>query len=230
MWVQTFGDMMSLLLTFFILLVSLSEIKKEDQWKAIVEEVKKAFGMKGGGGKLPTKEDPELTMQQRLEAIQLHKQKEPNESNSDDPGMEGRETTVQTVRKGVFTTGGQITFEPGSADLSESVRRLLGDVVEREKLRGKSTVIELRGHAASLELGAEATTADLADLSYARAKAVMKYLTEDLGMAPERFSLVARGAFEPLKHRAYATAEQEPNRRVEMLVTEDLVDDWRQPQ
>jgi chemotaxis protein MotB len=28
-WVVTFGDMMSLLLTFFILLVSISEIKEE---------------------------------------------------------------------------------------------------------------------------------------------------------------------------------------------------------
>ena len=49
-WVMTYGDMMTLLLTFFIMLVALSEIKKEDQFRAIVKAVKKAFGMKGGGG------------------------------------------------------------------------------------------------------------------------------------------------------------------------------------
>ena len=34
-WVVTFGDMMSLLLTFFIMLVSLSEIKQEEKFQAI---------------------------------------------------------------------------------------------------------------------------------------------------------------------------------------------------
>ena len=32
-WVVTFGDMMSLLLTFFIMLVSLSEIKEEEKYQ-----------------------------------------------------------------------------------------------------------------------------------------------------------------------------------------------------
>ena len=32
-WVVTFGDMMSLLLTFFIMLVSLSEIKEEETYQ-----------------------------------------------------------------------------------------------------------------------------------------------------------------------------------------------------
>ena len=31
-WVVTFGDMMSLLLTFFIMLVSLSEMKEEEKY------------------------------------------------------------------------------------------------------------------------------------------------------------------------------------------------------
>ena len=36
-WVVTFGDMMSLLLTFFIMLVSMSEIKEEKRYQAMVE-------------------------------------------------------------------------------------------------------------------------------------------------------------------------------------------------
>ncbi|MFP6677633.1 MAG: flagellar motor protein MotB [Pirellulaceae bacterium] len=40
-WVVTFGDMMSLLLTFFIMLVSLSELKEEDQYQALVQSMQK---------------------------------------------------------------------------------------------------------------------------------------------------------------------------------------------
>ncbi len=43
-WVVTFGDMMSLLLTFFIMLVSLSEIKEEQKYQAMVESMTKRFG------------------------------------------------------------------------------------------------------------------------------------------------------------------------------------------
>ena len=43
-WVVTFGDMMSLLLTFFIMLVSLSEIKEEEKYQALVESVRQKFG------------------------------------------------------------------------------------------------------------------------------------------------------------------------------------------
>ena len=43
-WVVTFGDMMSLLLTFFIMLVSMSEIKEEKRYQAMVESLRKRFG------------------------------------------------------------------------------------------------------------------------------------------------------------------------------------------
>ncbi|MEQ8837538.1 MAG: flagellar motor protein MotB, partial [Lacipirellulaceae bacterium] len=43
-WVVTFGDMMSLLLTFFIMLVSMSEIKEDEQYQAMVESIREQFG------------------------------------------------------------------------------------------------------------------------------------------------------------------------------------------
>src|SRR5690606_27108975 len=43
-WIVTFGDMMSLLLTFFIMLVSLSEIKQDEQYQMLVESIRKQFG------------------------------------------------------------------------------------------------------------------------------------------------------------------------------------------
>jgi len=43
-WVVTFGDMMSLLLTFFIMLVSMSEIKQEERFQALVDSMRQRFG------------------------------------------------------------------------------------------------------------------------------------------------------------------------------------------
>ncbi len=43
-WVVTFGDMMSLLLTFFIMLVSLSEVKQKEKYQALVDSMRRQFG------------------------------------------------------------------------------------------------------------------------------------------------------------------------------------------
>lgn len=225
-WVLTYGDMMSLLLVFFIMIVSLSEIKKEDQYRAIVQEVKKAFGMEGGGGRMPTKDDPELTLIQRLEALQLRNSPESERSQTDDPGVEGTQAAVTAVRKGMlFVVGGPILFEPGSAELSDRSRTTLNRVAEL--VGGYNNKIEIRGHAASMELSdAGGRYADLWDLSYARAKAVADYLMlPQVGVDPDRLRVIANADREPQKLRAYTESSQQPNRRVEVVVSEELVED-----
>ncbi|MHC4990575.1 MAG: flagellar motor protein MotB, partial [Planctomycetota bacterium] len=56
-WIVTFGDMMSLLLTFFILLQMFSEMKRDHEYQRVVTAIKEAFGYSGGVGVLPT-DDP----------------------------------------------------------------------------------------------------------------------------------------------------------------------------
>ncbi len=43
-WVVTYGDMMSLLLTFFIILVSMSELKQDHKFQRVMKSVRQAFG------------------------------------------------------------------------------------------------------------------------------------------------------------------------------------------
>jgi len=230
-WMVTYGDMMTLLLCFFVLIVSFSEIKKEDEFKAVVEEIQKAFGLKGGGGKMPTPEDPRLSIIERLDAIRLNNNTITARANTDDPGIEGREATVTRVREGLlYTVGGPVTFEPGSAELSDRTRAQPQQIVEQ--VRGHNNLIELRGHAAALELeGADSAYGDLWSLSHARAKAAMDFLTsEEVGLRPERFRLIANADREPLEQRAYSAAQDKPNRRVELIESEALVEDFTKPQ
>ena len=49
-WVVTYGDLMSLLLCFFILLVAFSEPKKPDEFRKVLEKIREALGFKGGIG------------------------------------------------------------------------------------------------------------------------------------------------------------------------------------
>lgn len=231
-WMVTYGDMVTLLLCFFVLIVSFSEIKKKDQYQAVVEEIQKAFGMRGGGGKLPTQDDPALSLIERLEAIRMRQERIPNKSNVKDPGQTGREPRVTTIREGKqYAVGGKILFEPGSAELSEGNKQMLIDLVSSVKLKDSTNKIEIIGHAASMELSRDnGTSGDLRLLSYQRAAAVEDFLTGSeiptaYRLDSQRFILTGAADREPINPRGINSDEARNNRRVEIVVTEHIVVD-----
>ncbi len=226
-WVMTFGDMMSLLLTFFILLVSLSEIKEEDIWRAKAEVVKQSFGIHGGGGKVPSDADPTLSLMRKLERMYLQQQEEKRVSQTQDQAIPGRHLRVTQTREDLTRGIGKVTFEPGSADLSESARIALRPGVE--VFKGHTNKIELHGHASSSELGVRSKYPDLWSLSFARAQAVKQVLVDEFGVKPERIRLVANADNEPMAKRKYTSRALEPNRRVEIRISNRLVDEFTQP-
>ncbi len=238
-WMTTFADMVTLLLCFFVLIVSFSEIKKEDQYMSVVEHIQEAFGMMGGGGRLPTDDDPALSLIQRLEALRLQNERVPNRSNIKDPGQTGRESRVTTIREGTqYAVGGGVRFEPDSAELTLEARAALIDLVERNNLTGTKNKIQLTGHAGALELlepgvaPSEDRTAMLNELGYRRASAVFTFLTgpdmpEGLRLDPDRFRIGSSGASEPINARAQSSADARVNRRVDVVVSENVVEDFQ---
>ena len=57
-YMLTYGDMMSLLLCFFVMLVSMSQIKEEDRWREMLESLKKAFGYTASSNQVPGDKTP----------------------------------------------------------------------------------------------------------------------------------------------------------------------------
>ena len=220
---------MSLLLTFFILLLSLSEIKKEDEFRAIVKEVKKAFGMHGGGGKVPTKDDPELSFIERIRALQLISRKEPQKSDTPTPGMEGPQERVTHVRPTwTHIEGGRVTFEPGSADLNEQMRKRLATMANL--IRGYNYKVRIGGHADTGEFRGDDAQERMLALSYQRALTVRGYLVDECGIRAVRLKVVANADAEKLIWDVYDPEQLKTNRRAEVMVSDSLVDEMSRPE
>jgi chemotaxis protein MotB len=224
-WMVTYGDMMTLLLCFFVLIVSFSTIdpKEKHKYEAAMESIKEALGMPGNG-KVPNDAIPKMSMVQVLERVQRERKKHDNEASTKEEGMQGETTEVTKIRDGMqFTVGGPVSFEPASATLTDQAKQRLETIAEL--MRGYNNLIQLRGHAASMELAGhpDSSYQTLWQLSHARARAVMDYLTEPpIGLRPDRFRLVAVADREPLAQRAYSSRDKAPNRRVEVVVAEQL--------
>ena len=223
-WVVTYGDMMTLLLCFFVLLAAFSELKKEEEYQKVVTAVKEAFGYSGGVGVLPIDDPPLRSMIQSLQELAKQKMTKKVVSKNETPGIKGKESTVTRVHEGLkFTIGGSQMFEPGSAILNDSAKPELERIARL--LIGKRFKIEIRGHAASKSLPAGSPYRNLTDLSYYRAKAVHDFLVDNGGLNPLVLRITAAGDTEPVAPRAYTPETQAVNRRVEIIQTEAEVEE-----
>lgn len=223
-WVVTFGDMMSLLLTFFIMLVSMSEMKEDEKYQAMVESFREQFGhdltmasmvpgnSRPRGAHTPT---PINTMARA-------KKKDLKDGGQKVKAVVGENNRVQIVRPGEDSSvGGVIYFAEDAVELTEENKQNLQQIIDQ--VAGKPQKIEIRGHTTRKPVGKDSGFRDQWDLAYARCRATMKFMV-DQGIDSKRIRLGPAGAGEPI----YSGTERDRllrNSRVQVLMWDERVQD-----
>lgn len=223
-WVLTYGDMMSLLLCFFVLLASLANFDKRDKlFMAAMESIQRAFGATGQSGYYPENIVDFKSFLMRLQSAAVPDLNK-NYGHSEEPGMDGRYYRVRKIRDGVeITIGGPIAFGRFSADLEQPMREILDQLIE--EVKGKTNKLEIRGHATNEPLPPDSPYRDQFDLGFARSRAVADYLVER-GIDPRALRMSSAGSYEPLKQNVYLDERRAVNRRVEIVVMPVLITDY----
>lgn len=217
-WVVTFGDMMSLLLTFFIMLVSMSEIKEEKKFQAMLESMRRQFGSDATiVAALPGDNPPMNSSMQSMASMGRAKRKDIMRGGNKVKAVAGDDNLVRTIRPGKDTTvGGTIFFGEDSAELTDDSRARLREIAQQ--IAGKPQKVEIRGHTTRKPV---AGGGDHWSLAYERCNNTMTYLIE-LGLDPRRIRLGSAGAHEPLDTSIDAESRQR-NARVEVLMWDEPV-------
>ena len=119
-WVVTFGDMMSLLLTFFIMLVSLSEMKEEEKYQAMVDSMKRNFGYAASSvSMVPGDFRPRNSSITKLATMGRAKRKDTMKGGDKVEAPTGDNSRVRIVRPGSKTSIGSVIFSVGFSNKSE---------------------------------------------------------------------------------------------------------------
>ena len=223
-WMVTYGDMVTLLLTFFVMLVSIANFEVvDDKFTAAVQSIRDALGMTGQVGKRVDANVDFHSMMHKLESI-IPPQEPRNRGDSQEEGVYGDQFRIRNIRDGSeITLGGPLLFDPFSAELTQDGRQALENI--GACLEGHRNKIEIRGHAADQPRPADWTCKDAWQLSYARAVCVAQELVRR-GVDERSIRLVAAGASEPVATRAYDPNRFGDNRRVEIIIRESLIDDY----
>lgn len=244
-WVVTFGDLMSLLLCFFVLLLSFSEMDKA-KYKEVAGSLEKAFGVSYESKSMtPPKgvtmvakdfDQPLVPIFVKDEYVDLEKIKqireevgeklkeEIEESLEEMEGMEGMEDLIAVeVGENEVTIRmmGETAFDSGKADIRDEMRPLLKKIgVILGEQEGEVTVV---GHTDDVPIVGGAYKSNLG-LSTERAASVADYLLQMGLVAPQRISTMGFGEYRPIESNETPEGRQK-NRRVEIKLKSDLKED-----
>ncbi len=223
-WVVTFGDMMSLLLTFFIMLVSLSEVKQEEKYQALVESMKQQFGYaKAQESLIPGDLRPRNSALSKTATMGRAKRLDTMQGGDKVQAPVGDHPRVVIVRPGTKTgIGTVIYFEEGTADLTDEQRAVLSQ--QADVMQGKSQKIEVRGHTSHKPVASGSGLRDNWDLAYQRSRNVMQYLIEDLNIDARRIRMSVAGPYEPA-HIGTDEKKLRQNPRVELYMLDEVISD-----
>ena len=232
-WMATFGDMMSLLLTFFVLLLSFAQMDVV-KFRDMMGSIRDAFGVQfehPGEYEGRTTSVVELSKQEATDTIAVIETKaqwqpadeaaakidqeiaEELERAIAENGLEGEAGVDIDGRGVVLRLSGQLLFAPASDELLPEARPLLDGVAALARDFPRDLAIE--GHTDDLPISTQRFPSNW-HLSAGRAIAALRYLAEKGHVDPRRLSGAGFGAMLPRVPNDSATHRAQ-NRRIEFV-------------
>ena len=214
-WMVTYGDLMSLLLTFFVLLLSFATMEEPKRYEATMLAIRGAFGVLPNElttvrmnplpspQQRPSKAEEDLARRIRRRLQIIHKEDDVNIEFAKSGGLK-------------INLPSQILFDTGRSELKSSAYTVLNDLGELLS-ELPDAFFEVRGHTDDRGLAGESAYRDNYDLSFARADAVARFINQTSRISMEHFEIVACGAAQPVAPNTTPEG-QAANRRVEIWV------------
>ena len=216
-WMITFSDMTTLLLTFFVLLLSMSSLKN-----AKIKQLLSSFN-KYGFSILEFDWQSQIRSGFKFEPIPgmifipsggmagtgLH---ENLESYVQETGLESQIEIERELEMLKITITDQVLFQPAKAELRDENKRILREIGKIIKEVG--VPIRIEGHTDNLPISTDRFPSNW-ELSAARALSVLHFFQEDVVIKPWMLSAAGYGEYKPIADNG--TPEGRTlNRRVEI--------------
>jgi chemotaxis protein MotB len=212
-WMATFSDLMSLLLCFFVLIVSMSKIVERDFWVA-AGSLRGAFGVMTANPAIISLENTPLPTMKNIQRAIIDKSVSNMQDFIESKNL-GESVKVVVQDKGVaLSISAPVLFQNSEAEMEPSVYPLLEEVFKIAQ--GWPNVIRVEGHTDDTRIaGGEFETNW--DLSFARALSVVQFAIDYSKIHPSRLAPVAYGQHRPIADNATAEGKAK-NRRIELFM------------
>ncbi|MBM7870474.1 chemotaxis protein MotB [Clostridium pascui] len=221
-WLATYGDLVTLLLCFFVLLYSMSVIDSA-KFKQAAESLNNIGIMLQTGSINPTIGDSiadlDVYSAKSAEDQMNHIYKEVKDII--DSGGLTKDVEVKKVDKGVLLRfKNEILFDIAQADLKQDAKNNLSRL--GKVLRKHNKIIKVEGHTDNIPISNSEYRSNW-ELSTARAISVVRYFTEELPsdqrLNPKSFEVSGYGEYHPIAPNNTEENKQK-NRRIEITISQ----------
>lgn len=224
-WMVTFSDLMTLLLVFFVLLFSFSQIDA-NKFKAFLVSFQ-GIGILDSGSTIMEEMTPETqqTPAQEQQSSANELQQSQSEKTTEEVyelvqnflvemGLEGEVEARIDIQGVALDVKDRILFDSGKAELKKEAKNILDPLA---KLFGTmNQEIWVEGHTDNRPISTREYPTNW-ELSTARAARVVRYFTENKDLNPQKFVAIGYGEFRPVAPNTSADNMQ-LNRRVVMII------------
>jgi chemotaxis protein MotB len=212
-WIVSFADLMSLLLVFFVLLLSFSEIDAV-KYRALSDSFREAFGSK--------------SVQDVFTNPRANQMLTDKTGGTTGALLDQMKSIIPQAFPGALPNKhdgegfliripGRLLFETGKAELRSAMKPKLKEMAELVKSRPNVT-LQVDGHTDNVPIH-NAQFRSNWELSAARALAVVHFLIDECGLSKNRLSAASFGESRPLVPNDNPE-NREKNRRVEFRFVE----------
>ncbi|MFZ5980705.1 MAG: OmpA/MotB family protein [Candidatus Zixiibacteriota bacterium] len=215
-WLLTYSDLITLLLAFFIVMYSMSQLDAK-RFGKMAEALSGV--LRGGESVLKNNEDNKKTGHGLLNMGNLRMVQKYVEERFKSLGKKNVIETELTERGLVVHIMEQALFNEGSAKLQPKAMEVLDQISDAIKLLPNH--IRVEGHTDDRPIRTEIYPSNW-ELSSARATEVVRYFTNDHAVAPDRISALGYGEYRPVMPNN-SIENRARNRRVDIVIlTMDL--------
>lgn len=242
-WLTTYGDLMTNLLCFFVLLFSMATIDVQ-KYEDIANSLRSSFQgkasgseMRGNMGKsiltvnfvnpddtgekfvdkeryIETAEDIILDDTKKIEKEKISRAMEQMEKTIQELGISNMVEIIDEKDYLLVRLNAQVLFESGSAEILKEGKKTLDEL--GHSLMSLDNEIMVMGHTDTVPINTPLFPSNW-ELSTKRATNIVLYLVESLGLDPSKLTPAGNGEFKPVGDNNTVEGRQK-NRRIELMI------------
>lgn len=213
-WMVTYGDMMTLLLCFFVLIISFSNID-EIRFSLSMRALQGALGIMPRMSRVLETEKPWMMDTEIVEKMKLTENMEELNRLAKALGFQEEMTYELSEGTMLIRLRSKVLFGLGSSNLRREafdILTALGNTIKEHNVKN----VIIGGHTDNLPISTAEFPSNW-ELSTARALSVVKFMIDSVNVAPGKLVAAGYSQYQPI--RANDTPEHRAeNRRVEFLI------------
>ncbi len=235
-WMTTYGDLVTLLMCFFVLLFAFSEIDAQ-KFDAVMQSFQGSAGVLEGGktlsesplvfdGNPENSKSPETVDVEKIQKIKETLQEMMEKLSEEVEGKKVEDLVEFKLEDNrlLIRLKDSVLFDPGDADIKEAslgILKTIGEVLNGEMFKGSD--IKIEGHTDNVPIKTVRFPSNW-ELSAGRATSVLRYFRDTLGMSENRLSISGYADMKPIGDNNTKEGRS-LNRRVEIIVENINIDE-----